>query len=615
MISVATRQNKLASSLGRFWGFLKLLLSKKKSAFGLAIITLFLVVAVVAPLITPYTTIGEDPSSPLFPLSAPSIAPVWLRHFPTWLGGNPKLSENMLIVKNPGLPRLTPEGEWNFRAEGYGAENVTTEVLTDKGFPKAPIPFTELYENGSFAIKFSRQRGTLYNETKVRLFLEFEYPYTGPLGRFIGNIEILVKGTTITETVTERRNVPPFDWITYDTDLLAVPVRVKVFLGRVGGREWKVWPSPFLFGGSHIPMGFEKDETTIVYDPKIPDLEIAAQPKWVEKSAAGPASGGWITARSGESKAGHIDSDSLFLVNELTEFGDQSFPHRIVFTDPGPDGKYGTADDVEYPPGKYVFGIELIFVDQKEKAKDKDVEITVFIDDFGLFFHGTSFGFLGTDHYGRDLFAQLVYGTRISLYLGLTVAVLTVTIGLAVGLAAGYLGRVVDEVLMRITDMLLVLPGLPLLIVLMAIMGAKLENLIILLGLLGWMSFARLIRSQVLSLRERPFVEAAKAVGAGRIHIIINHILPSVMSLVYIVLATSVPGAITAEAALAWLGFFDPQRMSWGRMLHDIFEAKALTNWWWIFPPGLCIAMVAVSFILLGFALDEVLNPKLRLRK
>ena len=139
--------------------------------------------------------------------------------------------------------------------------------------------------------------------------------------------------------------------------------------------------------------------------------------------------------------------------------------------------------------------------------------------------------------------------------------------------------------------------------------------MIILLGLLGWMGFARLVRSQVISLKERPFIEAAKAVGAGKTHIISRHIVPNVMSLVYVSLATAVPGSIVAEAALSWLGFADLSKVSWGRMLYDVQQASASQNWWWVVPPGLCIALLAMAFVLLGYALDEVLNPRLRIRR
>jgi peptide/nickel transport system permease protein len=150
----------------------------------------------------------------------------------------------------------------------------------------------------------------------------------------------------------------------------------------------------------------------------------------------------------------------------------------------------------------------------------------------------------------------------------------------------------------------------------MYVLGASINNLIILLGVLGWMGFARTVRSQVLSLRERPFIEAAKAAGAGRIYTMTKHILPNVMSLVYVTLATSVPGAVVSEASLSFLGFYDPKVMSWGRMLNAVqFEAQgAFDKWWWAIPPGLCIALLALSFILIGFSMDEVLNPRLRAR-
>ena len=267
-------------------------------------------------------------------------------------------------------------------------------------------------------------------------------------------------------------------------------------------------------------------------------------------------------------------------------------------------------------PVNYTYDIEILF-DYESLAKD--IEGTVYIDDVNIEFLGSTFGLLGTDQRGRDIFTQLVHGARISLFVGLLSAVLSVGIGLMLGLVSGYLGRVVDEVVMRLTDMLLVLPSLPLLLVLIAVLstyGTPLTwNIIILIGFLGWMGFARSVRSQVLSLRERPFVEAARAVGAGKFHIILRHILPNVMSLVYVSLAMSVPSAILAEAALSWLGLYDPSVMSWGRMLHDAQFEQGVEKWWWIVPPGLCIAAISISFILLGYALDEILNPKLRTRR
>ena len=151
-------------------------------------------------------------------------------------------------------------------------------------------------------------------------------------------------------------------------------------------------------------------------------------------------------------------------------------------------------------------------------------------------------------------------------------------------------------------------------LILIAILGQSIWNIIIVISVLGWMGFSRTVRSQVLSLKERAFIEAARASGGSTIHIAMRHILPNVMGLVYVSLATSVPAAITAEAALSFLGLGDPRIMSWGQMLHDIVYYAAIKELYWVVPPGLCIAVLALSFVMMGFSLDEILNPRLRRR-
>jgi peptide/nickel transport system permease protein len=226
---------------------------------------------------------------------------------------------------------------------------------------------------------------------------------------------------------------------------------------------------------------------------------------------------------------------------------------------------------------------------------------------------------LGTTHLGYDVYTQAIYGARISLFVGLLAAGIGIGLGLVIGLLAGFLGRIVDEVLMRFTDMMLVIPALHLLIVLVAVLGANIWNVIIIIGFLGWMGFARIVRSQVLTLRERPFIEAAKASGAGPGRIIMKHVFPNIVSLTYVNLALSVPGAILTESALAFLGLSDPSVVSWGNMFQDIQVSGNLASfpptWWWVLPPGFGIALVSLSFVLIGYALDEVFNPRLRQRR
>jgi len=249
-------------------------------------------------------------------------------------------------------------------------------------------------------------------------------------------------------------------------------------------------------------------------------------------------------------------------------------------------------------------------------------ESTVRLDNIDLLIYGEIFGWLGTDGNPgrpRDIFTTLIYGTRISLTVGLLSAAISTFLGLFLGLVAGYIGGVVDEFIMRFADFLLVLPTLPLLIVLIVTTSASIWNLIIILSFMGWMGFSRQVRSMVLSLRERSFIEAAKAVGASTSHIIFRHIVPNVFALVYITLATSVPGAIISEASISWLGLFDPTIVSWGRMLYEFTNSgvivKPITEYWfWVIPPGIAIMTLAMAFILIGYALDEILNPRLRQR-
>src|SRR5437879_4209206 len=150
--------------------------------------------------------------------------------------------------------------------------------------------------------------------------------------------------------------------------------------------------------------------------------------------------------------------------------------------------------------------------------------------------------------------------------------------------------------------MMLVITSLPLFIFLFVVLGTNLINIIMLICFLGWMGFARVIRSQILSLKERPFIEAAKAAGAGTRRILSSHIFPNVVSLTYVNLALAVPGAIITEAALSFLGLGDPSSPSWGQILSRAQSFGAQRIWWWVVPPGIAIALVSLSFVLIGYA-------------
>jgi peptide/nickel transport system permease protein len=232
---------------------------------------------------------------------------------------------------------------------------------------------------------------------------------------------------------------------------------------------------------------------------------------------------------------------------------------------------------------------------------------------------------LGTDELGRDMLNLTIHGARISMSIGLMATLITIVVGAVVGIVAGYTGGVLDTLLMRVTDVFLVLPTIVLAIILAPVVldvigsdaelfgiRATLLVIVVVIGLTSWATTARIIRSQVLSLKERMFVDRARVIGAGSGHIMRRHILPNVINLIVAQSVLTFATAVFTETTLAFIGLGDPFAPSWGEILNAAQSSGApgLGAWWYIAPPATCVVLVVLAFTLVGNALDDILNPK-----
>ncbi len=224
---------------------------------------------------------------------------------------------------------------------------------------------------------------------------------------------------------------------------------------------------------------------------------------------------------------------------------------------------------------------------------------------------------MGTDWYGVDIFSQIVYGARTSLTVGALTALGVTSIGGLFGVIAATFGKGIDTLIMRTVDFIMVLPGLPIMIMILTYMGSSFWTLVFVLVVFGWAGISRVVRAIVLSEKKRGYVEAAVCSGASKWYIVRKHLLPASYPVLVVNAAFSAAGAMLAEAGLSFLGFSDPRVVSWGKMLSLARTCNALVlgAWWWIVFPGLAIFLASFSIMSLGVASERILNPKISNRR
>ena len=219
----------------------------------------------------------------------------------------------------------------------------------------------------------------------------------------------------------------------------------------------------------------------------------------------------------------------------------------------------------------------------------------------------------GADFLGRDVLSRVLIATRIAMLVGIIAVAIALTLGLLLGPISGYYGGAVDSVIMRVADIFFAFPYILFVLLIMSVLGAGFQNVFIAIGVLGWATFARVVRGQILSVKSMEYVEAARAQGAGDVRIIFRHVLPNSMAPVYVAVAMAIGGAIATEAALSYLGIgVQPPNSSWGLMIAESVEYLAAGNWWWLLFPSLALVGTVFGFISFGNGLRDATDPKLK---
>ena len=616
---MATRKASIQFAIKRFKGFWEQYKKSKRGMLGLIIIIFFVILAVIAPAIAP-----NDPVRPMaevgqWPRYGPAIGrkialqlcyPAWYKHLPNIPKGEINITQQF-------YNRIIYIHEFNqyFQLFGQLGKEANDDVLILTNRVSRIYSITASLPDGTIK-QLSPQEYQLLPSAPRQIRIRETYDNGTIFTVNYSTGKDIVENIKVVQDPTFSSKDSLKEWDVKTTDNITVDYNSENGYND-GTRN---------FGCLLIEYKGSSTQTATVNISNPFHYPYWEPPRWVLAHFSyklEDASSAMITFYITRNEK---DGCSYFKLINYTILPSGSYTHEIYDTsNPQVKANMGTdyVPDVIFAyPANFSYLIQITFIEPKQNAK-------LYLDHVHFFIYGNSYGLLGTDNdpdRPRDIFSTLVHGTRISLIVGILATVFSTLIGLFLGLISGYVGGIVDEIIMRFADLLLVLPTLPLFIVLIVAMSAVriqmgIWNIIILLTLFGWMGFARSVRSMVVSLRERSFVEAAKAAGAGTMHIINRHILPNVFALVYITLATSVPGAIITEASLSWLGLGDPLIPSWGKILYDFQRSGVATTqgigeyWFWVFPPCIAIALLATAFILMGYALDEILNPRLRERR
>jgi peptide/nickel transport system permease protein len=313
-----------------------------------------------------------------------------------------------------------------------------------------------------------------------------------------------------------------------------------------------------------------------------------------------------LISRSLPQSHGSIYSEQIFSTDDSVKKNlrkvstNFNFPTDLLSAE---DIVFSQTDENAILKGKYVF-----------HAKFYNVNSKIEIDNSRLILGGKVYGLIGTDDLRRDLAIGILWGTPLALFVGISVAIGSVIIGLVYGVYAGYKGKKTDEGLMRFNDVIYAMPSLPLLIILAVTLGNNIFLIVGFLMIFGWVGTAKISRSMAIQIKNLQYVEASKIMGQKDIKIIFKHIIPQLLPFTFASIAISVPSAITTEAALSFLGLGDPTFPTWGQILHDAnsFGAAARGLWWWILPPGIMIAITGLTFVFIGNAMDTIANPRLK---